>query len=304
MSDRPSLLRRLEAAILLPLAALLRTLPPRGRVAVGHALGSLVHALDSHHRKLARDNLRAALGVDPPQAARLAHQAFRHFGRVAVECLALPAYLRPDAESLFEVEGLEHLAAAHARGKGVIVFSAHMGNWELVAQRQALAGFPMDFIARPLDNPWLEAAINRWRELPGNRVLGKHGALRRAMQSLRAGRALAILIDQNVRVPPRFYFPFFGRNATTTQTLGHFALRLGAPVVPVVSIPRPDGGYRIVYHPPLDLPAAESGDLRQRARALTEAASRMIEGWIRDNPGTWLWLHDRWKSRPRPGEEV
>lgn len=302
MSRRPSFVRRLEAGILLLLSSLLRPFPARLRVAVGRAMGRLGHALDRHHRRLARRNVALSLELSEEQAAPIARAAFEHFGRVLVECLTMPAYLRPRARALFEAEGLEHLARAHALGKGVIVFSAHMGNWELVAQQQALAGFPMDFIARPLDNPWLERAFNRWRELPGNRVLGKHGALRRAVRSLKQGRCLAILIDQNVRVPPRLYLPFFGRNATTTPTLGHLALRLGSPVIPVVSIPRPEGGYRIVYHPPLEPPS--QGTERERVRAMTARATTIIEGWIRENPGTWLWLHNRWKSRPEPGEEA
>ncbi len=210
--------------------------------------------------------------------------------------------MKPGADELFEIEGLEHLEAAFAKGKGVLVFSAHLGNWELIAQRQALAGFPMDFLARPMDNPWLERGLKKWRELPGNRVLGKHGALRHALRTLKANRGLAILIDQNVHAPPRFYLPFFDRPAMTSPTLGHLTVKVGAPIVPVASIPKPDGGYRIVYQK--ELAPLPDGDDEMRIRELTERANRQIETWIRDNPHTWLWLHNRWKSAPLPGEEV
>lgn len=287
---------------MLPLAAGLRALPPRGRVLAGRALGRLLHALDRHHRRLARRNLVERLRLDDRTAARTAREVFAHFGRTAAEVLALPAYARPGCERLFEIEGLEHLQEAHAAGRGVLVFSAHFGNWELVAQRQALAGIPLDFIARPLDNPWLERAFTRWREQAGNRVLGKHGALRGAVRSLREGRAVAILIDQNVRTPPRLFLPFLGRTASVTPTLARLAVRLGAAAVPVRSTPRADGGYRIVYLPPLKpLP---TGDEDERVRELTARASALIEQWIRERPELWLWLHDRWKSQPEPGERV
>ena len=210
----------------------------------------------------------------------------------------MPDYL--GRRDLFEIEGFKHLREAHALGRGVIVFSAHYGNWELVAQQQALAGIPMDFIARPLDNPWLDDAFTRWRELSGNRVLGKHGALRGALKSLRAGRSLAILIDQNVRTPPRLFFEFFGRLASVTPTLGSFAARLDAPVVPVISYPKEDGGYRIVYFPPLERDSTLDPDAE--TRRLSARATAIIEAWIRETPEHWLWLHDRWKSQPKRGE--
>jgi len=293
--------RRLEAGLLLPLAGVLRRLPAGGRVAVGERLGLLAHRLDRRHRELARENVRRGLGVDAPAAAEIVRGVFRHFGRVAAEVLSLPAYARPGAERLFEVEGLPYLEAAWARGRGVLVFSAHYGNWELVALRQGLAGFPMDFIARPLDNPWLERAFARWRETAGNRVLGKHGALRKALRTLRSGRGLAILVDQNQRVEPRVFVEFLGRPAATSPVLGELAARLGVPVVPVTGRPLPGGRYRVVYEPPL---APPGGDRRDAARALTVMATRKIEAWVRERPELWLWLHDRWKTRPREGEEV
>ncbi len=300
-SQRPSAIRWLEAAFLLPLGTLLRVLSPRGRVAIGHAIGTLGHAIAFRHRHLARENVQRALGCDIDEAAAIARASFRHFGRLLVEVLSSTSYAQPGAERLFEVEGFEHLEQAYAQERGVLVFSAHIGNWELIALRQALAGYPMDLIARPLDNPWLEKAFNRWRESTGNRVLGKHGALRQALRTLREKRGLAILIDQNVHTPPRLFVPFFGRPAATTPTLASLAIHRRAPIIPVVSIPRPDGGYRIVYGAPIALPA--DGDDETRIRELTVRATQQIERWIRAQPETWLWLHNRWKSQPPPDEE-
>ncbi len=302
MSKRPGLIRRLEAAILLPLAALLRRCSPKTRVRVGHAMGSLAHLMDAKHRRLARANITASFGVSEEEAAGIARSAFRHFGRLVTEVLASKSYGKESAGRLFDVEGFEHFEQAHKRGKGVILFSAHIGNWELIPIRLGLAGFPVDLIARPLDNPWLEQAFRRWRESTGNTVLSKRGALRQAVRSLRQGRVLAILIDQNVIAKPRVFVPFFGRLAATTPTLGTLAIRMEAPIIPVVSIPQPDGSYRVIFGPEIERPT--EGDMEERVRELTCRATRVIEGWIRAEPGTWLWLHNRWKSRPEPGEET
>lgn len=293
-------LRRLEATLLLGVAPLVRRLPPRVAMRLGRALGRLVHRVDAHHRKLARRNVQSALHVSPAEASRIVREVFAHFGRVTIEVLALPRSLREPER--FRIEGWEHLERAHALGRGVLIYSAHMGNWELFAQQQALRGFPIDFIARPLDNPWLDEAFTRWRELPGNRVLAKHGALRLALKTLKSKRSLAILIDQNQRVPPRLFVPFFGTLAATTPTLGMLAVRTGAPVVPAVSIPHEDGGYTFRYEAPLLVPA--EGTDEARADAVTLAATQLLERWIRAQPHTWLWLHDRWKGRPGAGERV
>ncbi len=292
--------RRLEAMLLLGVAPLVRALPPRVAVRCGRALGRLVHALDAHHRGLAQRNVQAALGVTPSEARQIVRDVFAHFGRVTLEVLSLPRSLHEPER--FRIEGWEHLEQAHALGRGVLIYSAHMGNWELFAQQQALRGLPIDFIARPLDNPWLDRAFARWRELPGNRVLGKHGALRLALKTLKSKRSLAILIDQNQRVPPRLFVPFFGRLAATTPTLGMLAVRTGAPVVPAIAIPHDDGGYTFRYEAPLAVPPEGSDEAR--AEAVTLAATKVLETWIRAQPHTWLWLHDRWKGEPRPGERV
>lgn len=294
-----SLARRLEAVTLLGLAAIFRQLPRRTRVAVGQALGRWAAGVDRHHLHLASRNIAAALGTDPEDSRRLARRTFAYFGRVFAECLSMPAYRGEALEQAVELVGLEHLAQAHAEGRGVIVVSGHIGNWELGALRQGQAGFPMDYIARPLDNPWLDRQFIRWRESGGGKIHSKHGALRSAVQTLRAGRILAYMVDQNATFPPRIFVPYFGRLAATSPAMGSLASRLGSAVVPAVACPNPDGSYVFRFFPALPLP---SGTAEEQTYELTAAATRLLESWVRERPETWLWLHDRWKTRPEPHE--
>lgn len=293
---------KLQAGAILALSSRLQRVSVGRRVAVGRLLGTLAHALGSGRRALARRNLREALGVDESSARRIALGAFRHFGRVFAECLAMPAYQGDSLDQIVHVEGAEHLLAAHARGSGVIVCSGHIGNWELAGLRQIRLGVPIDYISRPLTNRWLYEQLLSWREAGGVHTHDKHGAVRSAVKVLREGRSLAFVIDQNMIAPPRIFVPFFGRLASTSTTLGHLALRLGAAVVPAYTIPAPDGTYTLRYLPELTPPP--DGPLEQRIRELTLRATQLLEQWIRERPDSWLWLHNRWKSQPGPGEIV
>jgi KDO2-lipid IV(A) lauroyltransferase len=286
------------------LQIVLRLMPRRLALGLGKAAGSLAYAIDARHRRIAIANLEASL----PEAAserkrrRIAHACFRHFGTVAVECLLLP-YRRPnDVERLAVWEGVEHLRQAHLKGKGVFVVSAHLGNWEMVALLQGWVGLPMAMVTRPLDNPFLETMLARGRRRSGNEIVHKRRAVRGILQALRDGWCIALLIDQDFPESDRIFVPFFGRPAATAPTLGLLALRTGAPIVPVVSSLRPDGRYDIRYLPALEVQA--TGDRDADVLDIMSRCTALLESEIRRRPGQWLWMHRRWKTRPKKRDRV
>jgi KDO2-lipid IV(A) lauroyltransferase len=120
------------------------------------------------------------------------------------------------------------------------------------------------------------------------------------LRSLGEGRIVTIVIDQNVRTGSRVFVPFLGRLAATTPMLALLALRTGAPVVPVFALPRRGARYHVVYLP--EVTVEQTGDRERDVLELTASCTAIIEQWVRRQPGCWLWMHDRWKSRPRPGE--
>ena len=276
---------------------LLRGRRPETARRLGAAFGDLWHRLDGSRRRIAAHNLRRAL-PDLPEARRaaIARSAFRHFGTVGVDLLRFPSYRPEDAVRLASVAGWEHLESAHRKGRGVIVFSAHYGHWELVALLQGFAGIPMDMVTRPMDNEALEARLARARVTSGNRVIHKRSAVRGVLRALGAGRSVAIVIDQNFREENRVFVDFFGRPAATTPFLGVVALRTGAPVIPVFSWPADDGRYRIEYHPEVEV--VPTGDRAEDALQLTRACTRSIEAQVRSRPEYWFWMHQRWRTRP------
>ena len=160
-----------------------------------------------------------------------------------------------------EFEGEEHVRAAHAQGRGVLFVTGHFGYWELQAMVHALRLQPMAVVARALDNPPLNALLERIRTRTGNSVIYRQGTIRRILRTLQAGDGVGILIDQHIMTRDAIYVDFFNRPAATTSAVAVLALRTGAPVVPLFALPLGAGRYRMVYEHPVVPPA-----VRQRRR--------------------------------------
>jgi len=301
---------RLQAGIVRALAGFLRRLSPGAVASLGSAAGDLYRVLARRRHRIAIENLTASLGpaVPPERIRDIARDAFRHFGRAGFEMISMDRYRDPSARVVHEpaaagiptgahfvFEGLDHLRAARARGRGVLIFSAHYGNWELGVLLLGYLGAPVGIITRPLDNPLLEDFFRETREASGNRVIGKRSAVRETLRALHAGMGVAMLIDQNVRSGARVFVDFFGRPASTTPTLALLALKTGAPILPMFSFPGPHGSYRFICLPEVAVPA--TGDRDADVRALTQECTRIIEEQARARPGCWLWMHERWKTR-------
>jgi KDO2-lipid IV(A) lauroyltransferase len=183
----------------------------------------------------------------------------------------------------------------------VLVFSGHFGHWELIALLQHRLGYPMAMVASPLENPLFNRLLVDLREQGGNRVIPKRSAARAVLRTLRDGQAVAILIDQNVRGEGGIFVDFFGVPASTTPALATLSLKSGAPILPVFSYPMPDGRLLIRYREPLR--PARSGALSDDIHALTSACTQLLEKEIRRRPDLWLWMHNRWRTRP-PSERA
>ncbi len=275
-------------------------IPRRLLLPIGCAAARLYRRFDSRHRDVAMQNLQLVCGprLDPRRARQIVRGCWCHFGRVTLDTLAFYRMSPERMRRLVSYEGLEHIRAAYAKGKGVLLFSGHFGHWELTALMQGYLDLPLALVARPLDNPQLERMLAGLRQCSGNRVVHKRNAVREMLRALREGAGVAIVIDQDAGAEGVFV-PFFGRPASTTPTLALLALRTGAPIVPSFSVPLPDGTYRIVYEPEVEFDP--SGDRDRDVLELTARCTAMIERWVRQFPELWLWMHRRWKTRPPSG---
>jgi KDO2-lipid IV(A) lauroyltransferase len=284
-----------EAGLFDALSLVARTAPAGARRAVGSALGTVAWALDVRHRRVARDNVRLAYGgtLPPRDARRLVLGAMRHFARLTVETLAFERYLTEGVDARVRVEGFERVREAHATGRGILTFTGHLGHWELLAFMFGRLGMPCTGIARPLDNPHLEARLLWLRTLSGNRVMSKRGAFPEALAVLQQGGILGIWIDQRPKrggVP----VPFFGTDAWTTDGLARLAMASAAVVLPCFLVREHDGSFRMAIEPAVPVP--RTGDVEADSRRLTADCTAILERWVRRYPDQWLWTHRRWAA--------
>jgi KDO2-lipid IV(A) lauroyltransferase len=294
MAERTSWRHRLEYVAVAAVIGVVRLLPMGAVLAAGTALGHAFYLLDRPHRRLALNNLRAALPLRSEVECRtIARRMFAHFGRLLTVLLKFSTMRPQEMLARVDFEGKERVVAAHAHGRGVLLFTGHFGFWEINALVHALAINPIAVVARPLNNPRLHDLLESVRRATGNSVIYRKGAIRRVLRALADNQAVALLIDQHIQSADAVYVDFFGRPAATTSALAALALRTGAPVVPVFALPRPGGRFRMVYEHAVDPPRADDPDA---IREFTQRCTDVLEMYVRRHPDLWLWMHRRWRD--------
>lgn len=271
---------------------------PRGLVLLaGRALGRLLGGLDRRHLGIVRDNLRRAFPEwDETRVRRTARGVYAHFGRVLFDILWLAHRSREEVMALVDVEHGEHLRALEGNRHGCVFVTAHIGNWELCGLAHGWSFRPMGVVARPLDNPALDARLVAFRERSGNTVIYKQKALAHILRALRENREVAFLLDQNVQEKDGIFVDFFGRKAASTTVAAALAVKTGAVLLPGYAVLKDDGRYRLSYDAPIRW--TPSGDREADIAELTQRIAAVIEGWVRETPEQWLWMHRRWKTQP------
>jgi KDO2-lipid IV(A) lauroyltransferase len=261
------------------------------------ALALLFYYISPRQRFITLSNLSNAFpDKDMREIIRIAKNTYRHLGVVAAEFFDIPRLKREDIEKTFEIEGFEQCRAALERNKGLLIFSAHFGNWELMAVLLSMIIKPMLIIYRPLDNPLLEDLIKHVRGTGGSRTLPKERAMRNMLRALQKNEVVALLIDQNMAWQEGVFVDFFGRPACTTDGLAALALHTKAPVIPAFLARQPSGKYRLILGQEVEL--NDTGDHDQDVSTNTQKFTRIIEDMVRRYPDQWLWLHHRWKTKP------
>ncbi len=285
MARRRRFASALSAAAFAVVAAPLLALPADAAIRVMGALGRGLLPLAPAARRI-RDNLSL---VRPDLDARaVAAGVGDNFGRVLAEYVRMADMAaRPDRR---RVTGLAHLTQAMAAGRGALIVSAHLGNWEAIRLAAADAGIPVGLMRRHFNNPDFDALALARVRMAGEPVLHKGAnALRGMFGHLRSGGALLVLVDQ--RSTGGALVPFLGRPAETTVAVAGLAARLGTPVIPAVALREADGlSFDVRFAPPVAPGPPE---------AMFAEIHRSLDVWIDERPGQWFWLHNRWRLSDR-----
>lgn len=284
------------------LAAKFFGLLPRSMArALGISTGLAGYALYPRLRRVGMRNLAIAFPQkNRTERKRILRQVYKNLGRQLAEFCLFPRYSKENVDRVAVYDGFENFAAADAGGKGVIFITAHFGGWEIGSFVHSLHGHPLNIVIRPLDNPFLNAMVDRYRRQHGNSTFPKQDFARGLLSSLKLGQTVGILMDTNMTPPQGAFVDFFGVPACTATGLARVALHTDAAVIPGFTIwDEEQGKYRIRFDPAITV--VRTGDDEADAVTNTAAFTKVIENYIARYPEQWLWVHRRWKTRP-PGE--
>jgi KDO2-lipid IV(A) lauroyltransferase len=281
--------------------AVFSMLPLRFSLRLGSCLSRLFYSFAEKLQRTGRRNLALAFPeLSPPEHARLLEGCFENLGRL----LGVFSHFEketPEAwREIIDCEGLERLAALRAAGRAIILFTGHVGAWELTSFALSVFDEPLSFLVRRIDNPKIEALVDRYRTSRGNRTIDKMFAAREMLETLRHAGTLGILVDLNTLDREAVFVDFFGQKAATTFLVAKLALRTGAAVVPVFA-PWDKARGRVMLEIGEPVSIERTGDEEEDILRLTRSITNVVEDEVRRFPDQWLWVHRRWKTRP-PGE--
>jgi len=280
------------------LISLLGMLPRPLAVGMGRTMGQITYRFSRRLKCIGERNLELAFPeMSKTERSRILRGCFISLGRQLGEFSQFSKMNSTTLDQIIYCKGLENLEAARASGRGAIIFTAHLGAWEILSYGLSCLGYPFSFLVRPLDNPRVEQMIDEIRTRFGNRTIDKRAAARPMLKVLREGGTLGLLLDINMAAREGIFVDFFGTSASTAFILAKLALQTDAAILPSFA-PWDEQRQRFVLDigAPLVLKRThhEENDLHQ----LTSQFTKVIENYIRRYPDQWLWIHKRWSTRP------
>lgn len=258
-----------------------------------------------HLQAVARESLRLAFAGEKTdeEIEQIVHDCFVNFGRGMMDMIY---YMhRPNASrGRVDIEGKENLDEALKEGKGVIIVTAHFGNFPLMMTHLAQEGYPLNCLMRRTRDPKIDDFLLRNREKLGVKTIfsePRRECVQKSFKALRDNELLFILMDQHFGSEGGVFVDFFGQKAATAPGPVIFAQRTGARIVPMFIIRQPQDRYKIIMDRPF--PLVENENQEEMIYQNVAALSKLIEGHIRQHPHEWGWMHRRWKTQQPVGRD-
>jgi KDO2-lipid IV(A) lauroyltransferase len=296
---------RLLSGIFRCFLGIIGRLPLSEALGLGEIFGSFAYYLFHNRTKIALRNLRGAFGKESyhSQFKRIVKEMWRNLGRNTVEFLRLPKYTRDNIDSFVHFDDFERVFALKREGRGILVLTAHLGNWELLALSCGLKGVTVNVITKRLRSKFLDNFWQTWRRGAGADLVNpiqKKGAAKQILQKLREGELVAFVLDQHAkRKEGGIPVDFFGRKASTLSILAVISRKHGIPVLPAFIVRTSRTRHKVFLEELLYF--EEKSTPEESIRHNTQRYSDIIEKYVRAYPAQWTWLHRRWKAAKRCG---
>jgi KDO2-lipid IV(A) lauroyltransferase len=280
------------------LISFLNLLPRNTAISIGGFLGGLAYFIIADARKRTLSNLRLAFSgeKEEKELRRLARAVFRNLGKNVVDAVRLKNMRWEDIDRITDIEGLQYFDRAYKHGKGVIALTGHIGNFELLAAWFSLRGYKVSVIGRELYDPRLDRLLVENREKVGMENIPTTAGVKPIMRALKSGRALGVLADQDSSRVRGVFVDFFGKPARTPVGPILLPYKSGSSIIPMAIVRQDRNRYRIIVKPEVQLVFSE--DRERDLVEVTQRCAKVLESIIREYPDQWLWMHDRWKSKP------
>jgi len=301
---RLSFREQIEYVVVWAVLRVLGGLPRPVARGIAYVIALLAYGLLGKLRTVGLTNLGIAfpqMGVS--ERKRILRRVYLGLGRQLVEFCRFPKYTRENVEEIAAYEGFENYDRARAKANGVFFLTGHFGGWEVGSFATSVYGNPLRIVIRKLDNPKVNALVNRYRTLHGNTLMDNRDFVRGLIGAVRTGETVGILMDTNMTPPQGVFVDYFGELACTAAGMAKIALRTGAAVIPAFTIW--DGElrkYKIIFQ--AEVAMERTGDDEADAITNTGKFTKILEEMARRYPEQWLWVHRRWKTRPEGGRRI
>ena len=285
----------METVLVWFLCSIFRLLPLKLASKLG---GSIAEVLGRRFRRsnTARRNLQRAMpDLNHEEIESIVSEMWNNLGRTFAEFPHIAKLGSHELKSLASLEGEEYISNAIRKGNGTIFFTGHLGNWEIGPRLFSDLGYPVSIIYRKGNNPGIACLIQKLRSsyLVSAIPKGQAGS-REIIKCIKKGEAIGILVDQKMN--DGIKSTFFGIEAMTAPAIASLALKYHCPVLPVRVIRLHDNKFRVVVSPPLEINYSDESDTN--VVTLIYRINSIVEKWVREYPGQWIWLHNRWSDRP------
>lgn len=303
MGQNSALMNWVQYGAARSVASLLGLFSIQGNLDTARNIGSVLYKIDKKHRNRALENLRASFPEKPESELNyIAERSMQHFIELVMDVLYTTRFIHTGTWHQYGyMLNMSDSLRILLKNKGAIVLTGHYGNWEILGYTLATMGFETYSVARPIDNPHIDTWLLGVRERKGQTILSKRGVTTTAQDVLEKKGVIGFIADQNAG-PKGMFVPFFNRLASTYKTIGLLAINYNVPVI--IGYARRKGGrlyYELgvqdVIYPEDWLAVKERGE--DELRYVTTRYTKAIEDFVRADPTQYLWIHRRWKSRPK-----